>query len=90
MDEVAQGHSEIGIIYLNNQNQKGIMQRVEKLGLEVIELIPFQTHIYLREGHPLAKKKSWLWRIWQIYQQFVLLRKRMSIFITQRTFGYQC
>ena len=29
LDEVAQGHSEIGIIYLNNQNQKGIMQRVE-------------------------------------------------------------
>ncbi|WP_373094742.1 LysR family transcriptional regulator [Streptococcus oralis] len=58
LDEVAQGHSEIGIIYLNNQNQKGIMQRVEKLGLEVIELIPFQTHIYLREGHPLAKKRE--------------------------------
>ena len=58
LDEVAQGHSEIGIIYLNNQNQKGIMQRVEKLGLEVIELIPFQTHIYLREGHPLSKKEE--------------------------------
>ena len=58
LHEVAQGHIEIGIIYLNNQNQKGIMQRVEKLGLEVIELIPFQTHIYLREGHPLAKKKE--------------------------------
>ena len=56
LDEVAQGHSEIGIIYLNNQNKKGIMQRVEKLGLEVIELLPFHTHIYLREGHPLAKK----------------------------------
>ena len=24
----------------------------------MIELIPFQTHIYLREGHPLAKKKE--------------------------------
>lgn len=58
LDEVAQGHSEIGIIYLNNQNQKGIMQRVEKLGLEVIEMIPFQTHIYLREGHPLTAKKE--------------------------------
>ena len=57
LDEVAQGHSEIGIIYLNNQNKKGIMQRVEKLGLEVIELIPFHTHIYLREGHPLAQKE---------------------------------
>jgi len=58
LDEVAQGHSEIGIIYLNNQNKKGIIQRVEKLGLEVIELIPFQTHIYLREGHPLAQKEE--------------------------------
>ena len=58
LDEVAQGHSEIGIIYLNNQNQKGILQRVEKLGLEVIDLIPFHTHIYLREGHPLAKKEE--------------------------------
>lgn len=58
LDEVAQGHSEIGIIYLNNQNKKGIMQRVEKLGLEVIELIPCHTHIYLREGHPLAQKEE--------------------------------
>lgn len=58
LDEVTQGHSEIGIIYLNNQNKKGIMQRVEKLGLEVIELIPFHTHIYLREGHPLAQKEE--------------------------------
>ena len=58
LDEVAQGHSELGIIYLNKQNTKGIMLRVDKLGLEVIDLIPFQTHIYLRKGHPLAKKES--------------------------------
>ena len=58
LDEVAQGHSELGIIYLNKQNTKGIMQRVDKLGLEVVDLIPFQTHISLRKGHPLAKKES--------------------------------
>ena len=58
LDEVAQGHSELGIIYLNKQNTKGIMQRVDKLGLEVVDLIPFQTHIYLRKGHPVAKKES--------------------------------
>ena len=57
LDEVAQGHSELGIIYLNKQNTTGIMQRVDKLGLEVVDLIPFQTHIYLRKGHPLAKKE---------------------------------
>ena len=58
LDEVAKGHSEIGIIYLNRQNSKGIHQNMDKLGLEAIDLIPFKTHIYLRKGHPLAKKES--------------------------------
>lgn len=58
LDEVAQGHSELGIIYLNNRNTKGIMQKLEKLRLEVVDLISFQTHIYLRKGHPLAQKKE--------------------------------
>lgn len=58
LDEVAQGYSEIGIIYLNNQNTKGMMQRIDKLGLEVVDLIPFQTHIYLRADHPLAGKEE--------------------------------
>ncbi|NQG97921.1 LysR family transcriptional regulator [Streptococcus suis] len=57
LDEVAQGYSELGIIYLNNRNTKGIMQKLEKLQLEVFDLIDFQTHVYLREGHPLAQKE---------------------------------
>ena len=61
------------------------MQRVEKLGLEVIELIPFQTHIYLREGHPLAQKEELVMEDLADYQQFVLLRKRMSTYTIQRT-----
>ena len=32
LDEVAKGHSEIGIIYLNRQNSKGIQQNMDKLG----------------------------------------------------------
>ena len=43
---------------LNNQNTKGMMQRIDKLGLEVVDLIPFQTHIYLRADHPLAGKEE--------------------------------
>lgn len=58
LDEVAQGYSEIGIIYLNLQNRKGLYQRMEKLGLEYQELDSFQTHVYLGENHPLAKKES--------------------------------
>ena len=58
LDEVAQGDSEIGIIYINNQNRKGLLQRIEKLGLEYVELIPFKTHIYLAKDHPLTAKTS--------------------------------
>ena len=43
---------------MNRQNSKGIQQNMDKLGLESIDLIPFKTHIYLRKGHPLAKKDS--------------------------------
>ena len=57
LDEVSQGNSEIGIIYINNQNRKGLLQRMEKLGLEFVDLIPFQTHIYLAKNHPLAPKE---------------------------------
>ncbi|HFU4203754.1 TPA: LysR family transcriptional regulator [Streptococcus suis] len=56
LDEVAQGYSEIGIIYLNEKNTKGIMQKLDKLRLEVEDLAYFQTHIYLRENHPLTRK----------------------------------
>ncbi|OHY30256.1 LysR family transcriptional regulator [Streptococcus parauberis] len=54
LDEVAQGNSEIGIIYLNSQNRKGLFQRMEKLSLEYVNVTPFQTHIYLRKCHPLS------------------------------------
>ncbi|MGC4387555.1 LysR family transcriptional regulator, partial [Streptococcus suis] len=46
------------IIYMNNQNRKGLLQRFEKLGLEFVELSSFQTHIYIGKNHPLAQKKS--------------------------------
>ncbi len=56
LDEVAQGYSELGIIYLNNRNSKGILQKLDKLNLEVTDLFDFQTHVFLRAGHPLAQQ----------------------------------
>ncbi|MGT2887453.1 LysR family transcriptional regulator [Streptococcus didelphis] len=58
LDEVSQGNSEIGIIYLNAQNQKGLFQRLDKLSLEYVEVVPFQTHIYIGKNHPLADNAS--------------------------------
>lgn len=58
LDEVAQGYSELGIIYLNPQNQEGIQKRLANLNLEVVSVMPFQTHIYVREDHPLTAMES--------------------------------
>lgn len=56
LDDVSKGESEIGLIYINNRNQKGLTKRMESLGLEMVELLPFETHIYLSKEHPLASK----------------------------------
>ncbi|MFC4653359.1 LysR family transcriptional regulator [Lactococcus nasutitermitis] len=58
LQEVAQGHSELGIVYLNKHNRSGIVRMLDKLELEYEEIFLSQTHIYLRKDHPLAKQKS--------------------------------
>ena len=45
-------------VYLNDKNTKGIMQKLDKLHLQAIDLSDFQTHIYLREDHPLTNKEE--------------------------------
>ncbi|MGT2926988.1 LysR family transcriptional regulator [Streptococcus cuniculipharyngis] len=56
LDEVVEGYSELGLIYLNEQNRPSLLAKMEQEGLEYIELATFQTHIYLRQAHPLAEK----------------------------------
>ncbi|WEV45640.1 LysR family transcriptional regulator [Streptococcaceae bacterium ESL0687] len=56
LSEVADGHSEVGIAYLNKDNRAGIMRMLDKLELEKIELMTFKTHIYVKKNHPLTKK----------------------------------
>lgn len=58
LQEVAQGHSELGIVYLNKHNRSGIVRMLDKLELEYEEIFLSQTHIYIRKGHPLADRKS--------------------------------
>ncbi|MGT2831855.1 LysR family transcriptional regulator [Streptococcus halotolerans] len=58
LDEVSKGLSQIGIIYMNHQNESGLFRRMEKLGLESVDLISFRTHIYLSKNHPLAEKET--------------------------------
>ena len=58
LQEVAQGHSELGVVYLNKHNRSGILRMLDKLELDYEELFISQTHIYLRKNHPLTRKES--------------------------------
>lgn len=58
LKEVSDGHSELGVVYLNKNNRAGILRMLDKQGLDYEELFISQTHIYLRAGHPLAEKEA--------------------------------
>ncbi|MDR2833591.1 MAG: LysR family transcriptional regulator [Streptococcaceae bacterium] len=54
IQDVAKFRSELGIIFLNDQNSAAIGRVLEQEHLEYESLISFKTHIFIRQGHPLA------------------------------------
>ncbi|HPI99902.1 MAG TPA: LysR family transcriptional regulator [Enterococcus sp.] len=54
--DVEQYRSEFGILLFNDSNQAGLSRLLENGELEYEILTTFQTHIFMREGHPLATK----------------------------------
>lgn len=50
--------SEIGVLYLNDFNEKVMMKTIQENGLEFRELFSCNTFVYLWAGHPLAKKRE--------------------------------
>lgn len=46
--------SEIGVLYLNDFNEKVMMKTIQENGLEFKELFSCNTFVYLWSGHPLA------------------------------------
>ncbi len=57
MESVRNFKSEIGVLYLNDFNEKVMMKIIHEKGLEFIELFSCDTYVYLWSGHPLAKSK---------------------------------
>ncbi|MGH2226953.1 LysR family transcriptional regulator, partial [Enterococcus faecalis] len=51
-------HSELGIIYLNEQNSDSIERYLEQANLAYEVISTFNTHILLGNHHPLAKQKE--------------------------------
>ncbi|MGN0142835.1 MAG: LysR family transcriptional regulator [Roseburia sp.] len=46
--------SEIGVLYLNDFNEKVMTKIINENGLEFVELFACDTYVYLWSGHPLA------------------------------------
>lgn len=56
MENVRNFKSEIGVLYLNDFNEKVLTKIIREKGLEFVELFSCDTYVYLWSGHPLAKK----------------------------------
>ena len=57
MENVKNFKSEIGVLYLNDFNEKVMTKIIREKGLEFIELFTCDTFVYLWCGHPLAEQK---------------------------------
>ena len=57
MEDVRNFDSEIGILYVNDFNQKVLYKLFRDCGLEFHELLRCGIYVYLWKGHPLANRK---------------------------------
>ena len=57
LENVKNFRSEIGVLYLNDFNEKVMNKIIREHGLEFIELFSCYTYVYLWSGHPLAKQE---------------------------------
>ncbi|MDD2959336.1 MAG: LysR family transcriptional regulator [Lachnospiraceae bacterium] len=58
MEDVKNFRSEIGILYLNEFNQKILTKLFQEYGLEFHEIFQCGVYVYLWKEHPLAEKKK--------------------------------
>lgn len=54
LENVRNFKSELGVLYLNDFNEKVLMKIIREKGLEFVELFSCDTYVYLWSGHPLA------------------------------------
>lgn len=58
IENVKNFKSEIGVLYLNEFNEKVMTKIISENGLEFTELFACDTYVYLWSGHPLAERKE--------------------------------
>ncbi len=58
IDDVANGNSEIGIIYLSESNEEVLTKLIKKNELVYTKLFFAKPHVFICKDHPLAKRES--------------------------------
>ncbi len=58
IDDVANGKSELGIIYLSRQNEEVLRRLLKKNNLNFEELLTASPHVFICCNHPLANQES--------------------------------
>lgn len=58
IEDVKNFRSEIGILYLNDFNQKVLTKLFHEFNLEFHEILKCSIYVYMWKGHPLAGKKE--------------------------------
>ncbi len=58
IDDVANGNSEIGIIYLSESNEEVLAKLIKKNELVYSVLFSAKPHVFICKDHPLAKRDS--------------------------------
>ncbi len=58
MEHVKNAYSEIGVLYINEYNQKVIKQYLNHNELQYTEIGAFQPHVFVGTQHPLADRDS--------------------------------
>ncbi len=58
IENVKNFKSELGILYINEFNEKVILKLLHDNSLEFEELFPCDTYVYLWKGHPLANQEE--------------------------------
>ncbi len=57
MEDVKTFKSELGVLYLNEFNERVMMKLIRENSLEFVDLFECDTYVYLWAGHPLAGRK---------------------------------
>ncbi len=55
IDDVRTFRSDIGVLYLSTYNERVLRRRLDEANLRFVSLFRARPHVFVREGHPLAR-----------------------------------